>query len=85
MPVTLAVSPLSSTGIVEPAMGKKPATETIRIHSDLARKARIIAAAKGISVPDYIAEVLRPIIETELAEALKEFGIDGEGDKPKKK
>lgn len=84
MPPTLALSPAPSIGTVGPAMGKKPATETIRVHSDLARKARIIAAAKGISLPDYIAEVLRPIVDADLAQTIKQLGLGEEEGRPRK-
>lgn len=43
----------------------KPATESIRINKELARKARIISAALNMSMPDYITARLSEVIERE--------------------
>jgi hypothetical protein len=46
----------------------KPPTETVRIDSDLARKARAIAGSLGMSLPDYLTSRLRPAVEADLPE-----------------
>jgi hypothetical protein len=46
----------------------KPPTGTVRMASDVARDCRIIAAALGVSLPDFLTETLRPITQAKLAE-----------------
>jgi len=43
----------------------KPATESIRINKELARKARIVAAALNMSMPDYVTQKLGELVEKE--------------------
>jgi predicted transcriptional regulator len=42
---------------------KKPETESVRLDKSLARRIRRIAAHRDKSVPDYLAEVLKPIVD----------------------
>jgi hypothetical protein len=48
-----------------PAMGrtKKPETETVRLNKDLIRKLRHLAAHADISLPDYLADMLNPLVD----------------------
>lgn len=85
VPATLTESPHPdhATG---PAMAKKPtpASESVRLPADLARKARVIASARGISLPEYLIEKLGPIVERELPEVMRMLGLDQAEDRPKK-
>jgi hypothetical protein len=45
----------------------KPPTETVRMASDVARDCRILAAALGVSLPDFLTETLRPITRAKIA------------------
>jgi hypothetical protein len=47
-----------------PDMAKKKTT-SVRIEEELARRAAIIAAALGMSTPDYLNERLRVVLEKE--------------------
>jgi antitoxin component of RelBE/YafQ-DinJ toxin-antitoxin module len=47
----------------------------VYIDPDLAKKARVIASALGVSLPDYVNNKLRPIIERELPITLRELGV----------
>lgn len=47
---------------------KKPPTETCRLHSDVAKLARIAAAAVGKQLPDYLSDRLRPLVEQDVQE-----------------
>jgi predicted HicB family RNase H-like nuclease len=48
----------------------------VNIDGDLARKARLIAAAMGLSLPDYVNNKLRPIIDEELPAILEQMGYE---------
>jgi hypothetical protein len=37
--------------------------ELVKVPSPLLRKARMLAASRGVAVQDYIEEVLRPVLE----------------------
>lgn len=52
---------------------------SVTLDTDLTRKAGVIASALGISVPDYVNNRLRPIIEKELPKVLRTLGIKVEG------
>jgi predicted DNA-binding protein len=52
---------------------KKPPTETVRMPIDLVRRITILAAHRGQSVPEYLAEILRPIADRHHAEMLDEL------------
>jgi hypothetical protein len=64
--------PVNSTlaGMPRP---KKPPTETVRMPIDLVRRITILAAHRGQSVPEYLAEILRPIADRHHAEMLDEL------------
>lgn len=66
-------------------MAKKQPGESIRLPVDLARKARVIASARGMSLPEYLIEKLGPIVEEELPGVMKLLGLEGEWGTPKKK
>jgi hypothetical protein len=52
---------------------RKPPTETVRMPIDLVRRITILAAHRGQSVPEYLAEILRPIADRHHAEMLDEL------------
>lgn len=62
-------------------------TEQIRINELLARRIRVIAAAHGRSLPDWLEEKLGPIVAEELPAAMKAIGLpdEEEEESPKKK
>jgi hypothetical protein len=37
--------------------------EVVKVPSPLLRKARMLAASKGVAVQDYLESVLRPVLE----------------------
>lgn len=41
---------------------KKPPTETVRVPKELAKMATLIAAHQDKSVPDYLADLLLPLL-----------------------
>lgn len=85
MPATLTESLATVPG--PGSMAKKTsAYDSIRLPADLTRLARVIASARGLSLPEYLVEKLTPIVEAELPEILKQLGYEAGGeDKPKKK
>lgn len=44
---------------------KKEETETVRVAKSVARKARMLAAASDQSLPDYLSEKLREVVDRE--------------------
>jgi hypothetical protein len=67
----------------KPMARKKPSAEaegeeargtktTIKVWEDVARKAKIVAAFRGIDLFDYIDAVLRPVIERDLGKAIQD-------------
>ena len=68
-----------------PALMERPSVakrndETVRVDADILRKARIVAAIKGLSLAEYLSEVLRPAVDREHAELVTE---EAKGVKPK--
>jgi hypothetical protein len=59
---------------------RKPPTESVRLDKDVARDARILAAALDVSMPDLLSQVLRPMIEAKM----KEAGVSVSRRKPSK-
>lgn len=55
---------------------KKVTTDVVRIDSDLARKAKVVAAARGISTPDYLSGLLRSLIERDIKKEAKNLTND---------
>lgn len=54
------------------AKPKKPPTETVRITKELVRRINRIAAHRDRSVPDYLSELLGPIIDRQEAQMIDE-------------
>lgn len=50
---------------------KKPDTDSIRIKSKIVKQARMVAAARDISLPEYLAQLLDPLVERDLQEILQ--------------
>ena len=47
----------------------------VNIDPDLVRKGGMVAAHEGVTFPDYINNVLRPIVEADLLRVLDEMGL----------
>jgi hypothetical protein len=45
----------------------------VRIASDLVHKAKYLAAQKGISLSDYLSDLLRPAIDKDFKKAVREL------------
>lgn len=54
---------------------KKPPTESVRVEKDVAKHARMVAAALDVSLPDYLSNTLRPIVEQQLREVMAGIGL----------
>lgn len=50
----------------------------VSIDDDLLRKVRVIASSLGMTVPDYVNHRLRPVVERELPEIMKQLGFKPE-------
>jgi hypothetical protein len=63
-------------------MGRKKTGRlaSVRVDFALAHKAKIIAASKGISMAEYITELIRPTVTKEWVVVVK--NVEG-GEKPK--
>lgn len=48
---------------VRPVAKKKPASSQVRLASDVAELASIVAAYEGSQVVDLISEILRPVLQ----------------------
>lgn len=60
---------MSSTVLDMPK--KKGPTETVRIPSALAQKARTVASGLGMSLPEYIEKLLRPAVARDTPKVIK--------------
>lgn len=59
---------------------KKPGGEgkSVRIETDLAQKARIVALRKNIPLSDYLSDTLRARVLKDFAGVMREAGGEGE-------
>lgn len=61
----------------------KTNTDSIRIDKDIAKKARIVAASRNKSLPDYLNSVLAPIINADIKKLKSVLDqLSGDDDKP---
>lgn len=67
-----------------PMTKKKPDTESIRLSIEVTRKARIIAAARGVSLPAWLEEKLGEVVTRELPGVLRDLGMNEPGASTKK-
>jgi hypothetical protein len=44
-----------------------PTSSTIKVKPDMAREAKVVAAVRGVSLIDYIDDILRPVVERDFA------------------
>lgn len=63
-----------------PAAAEEPepprrARRTVDLDPELARRIGVIASLLDISIPDYVNNRLRPIVDAELPEALRQMGL----------
>lgn len=67
---------------------KKEETDTVRLRKSMIRRIARIAAHRDVSVPDYLADRLGPLVDADEAlmieELKKERGEDGGGARKKK-
>lgn len=67
---SVAIDNPLKTGMRDGHLGtKKPETKPVRLHVDVAELAERLAGAFGKSTPDYLSELLRPMLEQERARA----------------
>jgi hypothetical protein len=52
-------------------------SEQVRIRKPLARRARIIASALGMTLPEYIEARLVPVVDRELPDVLDQIQREG--------
>ncbi len=41
----------------------------VKVEAELVRKAKVVAAVRGLTLADYVSELLRPLIEEDLLRA----------------
>lgn len=56
---------------VSATIARMAKTEQVRIPVDLAENARIVAASMGISMPEYVSDVVRAAVSRDLPKAAK--------------
>lgn len=49
----------------------------VKIASDVAQKAKIVADVRGLTITEYLTELLRPLVERDLGPAIQQ--IQGNG------
>jgi hypothetical protein len=57
----------------------------VKVDAELVRKAKVIAAARQVTLSDYISELLRPLIESDLgrvAAGLSDVAAQGPPENP---
>lgn len=65
---------------------RKEPTEPVRISKAVARKARTIAAALDMSLPDYLTEQLEKLTDAQFEAAMEKIrSVKTSDDSPKKK
>lgn len=69
--------------LLDMARPKKEETETVRIARSVARKARILAAAADLSLPDYLTDRLALVVNDELRQVIGDMALPPA--KPRKK
>src|SRR4051812_29751156 len=74
--------PACRSGLMAKRVGrpKKPGGEgkSVRIETELAQKARIVALRKNIPLSDYLSDTLRAKVLKDFAGVMKEAGGEGE-------
>lgn len=68
-----------------PDVAKRDNQMPVRINSNIYRDLRTVAAWRGLSVPDYLSQIVEPIIARALAEMAEELTKRQEIKKPKSK
>jgi hypothetical protein len=76
-----------TTAVAEKPMAdeKEPKTLSVRLHMDVIKSARIIAAYQGVQMTDLLSDILRPVLaRIEKQEVDKRAGIgkQAKGGKP---
>lgn len=58
----------------------------VKLDAQVAREAKMVAAARDMTLAEYISEILRPIVHRDLeAETSKMLGTEDPAAKPRKK
>jgi hypothetical protein len=55
--------------------------ESVRVESDIARKARVLAADRGVTLAQYLSDLLRPAVSDQYAAFIDR---EAKGSKPKR-
>jgi hypothetical protein len=52
---------------------KAPDTKVVRVHANLASKAKVIAASRGVDIADYLSEILRTRVLKDWSDMVKDM------------
>jgi len=66
----------SSSSVMIPMADKKRDDRTVKLEARLARKAAIVAESKGVTLAEYLSDVVRGPVERDYPSALKKLGMD---------
>jgi hypothetical protein len=55
------------------AAGSPRNDRAVKIASDIAQKAKIVADVRGLTITEYLTGLLRPLVERDLAPALEKI------------
>jgi hypothetical protein len=55
---------------------------TVKVPEDLHRKMGVLAAHRGIDLYDYLASIIRPVVERDYARMIREATEEQEGGRP---
>jgi hypothetical protein len=61
--------PAADSGVPDGPQGTKT---TVKLWEDLARKAKIVAAIRGVDLFDYLDSIIRPVVERDHSQAIKD-------------
>ena len=63
--------------LVEPMARTKRVDTAVKVDLETVRKAKIVAAFRDITLAEYLSEVLAPIVERDLSEAVAKQASQG--------
>jgi hypothetical protein len=64
----------------EPTRPTGPAMPTVKIDAGVYRLVRTVAAWRGVSVAEYLSEIVAPVIHKELKKMARESGVPADGE-----
>lgn len=68
--------------LMEPIMPAKGKYTTVKLETELVRKARVIVAIRDVLLVDFLSDALRPIVERDYERAVRDAAA-GKGPKHK--